>query len=92
MPFPFLPLGWLLAVAVLVAALTVFGLVLRAMDRAVTRATGELRTTVLPGLVTGLRQWQPAPPRRGAAVSAASASPGGIEIVELVGSPPAREA
>ena len=35
MPFPFLPAGAVLAATVLVAALSVFGLVLRAMDRAI---------------------------------------------------------
>ena len=84
MPFPFLPLGWLLAVAVLVAALTLFGLALRAMDRATTRLADDLRTTVLPGLVSGLSHWQPAADRQ-PALAPTGRAPGGTEIVELDG-------
>ena len=54
MPFPFLPLGAVAAATVLIGALTVFGLVLRAMDRAL----GGLRDNVLSGLVSGLRTWE----------------------------------
>jgi hypothetical protein len=57
MPFPFLPAGALVAVSVLIGALTAFGLVLRATDRAATRAVTGLRDSVLPGLVSGLRGW-----------------------------------
>jgi hypothetical protein len=87
MPFPFLPLGWVLAVAVLLVALILFGLALRAMDRAATRVAGELRTTVLPGLVSGLRGWQPATPARAASLAPSTRSPGAVEIVELEGPP-----
>jgi hypothetical protein len=58
MPFPFVPGGVLLALAVLAGAMTVFGLALRAMDRAF--AVG--RRSVLPGLVSGLRNWTPPSP------------------------------
>jgi hypothetical protein len=81
-PFPFLPLGWVLAVTVLVGALTLFGLALRAMDRAATRVGGELRATILPGLVAGLRQWQPAMPAPGVQPPP-SLSPSEIEVVDL---------
>jgi hypothetical protein len=53
MPFPFLPAGAVLAAAVLIGALTAFGLILRAMDRAIV----GLRDTVLSGLVSGFRTW-----------------------------------
>jgi hypothetical protein len=87
MPFPFLPWGVLLATAVLGGALIVFGLVLRAMDHAVTAS----RRSMLPGLVSGFRTWakgresdggvesldpEPPFPTVGAAV--------GIEIIDLV--------
>lgn len=65
MPFPFLPAGAVLAATVLVAALSVFGLVLRAMDRAIV----GLRDTVVSGLVSGLRTWNTAHPERLATVS-----------------------
>ncbi|HEX5823020.1 MAG TPA: hypothetical protein VFY18_01050 [Candidatus Limnocylindrales bacterium] len=65
MPFPFLPGGALLAIAVLGGALTIFGLVLRAMDKAITAG----RRTMLSGLVAGFRTWT------GSAGSAAEVAP-----------------
>ena len=65
MPFPFLPAGAVLAATVLVAALSVFGLVPRAMDRAIV----GLRDTVVSGLVSGLRTWNTPRPERLATVS-----------------------
>jgi len=56
MPFPFLPAGALLAASVLIGALVVFGLILRAMDRAIV----GLRDTMISGLVSGLRTWRSA--------------------------------
>jgi hypothetical protein len=53
MPFPFLPAGALLAASVLIGALAAFGLILRAMDRAI----GGLRDNMLSGLVSGIRTW-----------------------------------
>jgi hypothetical protein len=53
MPFPFLPGGALLAASVLIGALAVFGLILRAMDRAIV----GLRDNLLSGLVAGIRTW-----------------------------------
>ena len=53
MPFPFLPAGAVLALAVLVGAFALFGLALRGLDRAATSA----RHSIAPGLVAGLRQW-----------------------------------
>jgi Flp pilus assembly protein protease CpaA len=84
MPFPFLPGGVLLAVAVLGGALTIFGLALRAMDHAVTASR-----SMLPGLVAGLGTWtgtRPASSAPTAATTMASSAAGPsaeIEIVEL---------
>ena len=82
MPFPFLPGGAILATAVLVGALTIFGLALMALDRAADRAAGALRGSMLPGIVSGMRGWTPhhevpdtPPPSR--------PTEAGIEIVDL---------
>jgi hypothetical protein len=78
MPFPFLPAGALIAAAVLVAALTAFGLILRAMDRAIV----GLRDNTLSGLVSGLRTWTSGHSDRLASVSpgASTESPwGGLD-------------
>jgi hypothetical protein len=56
MPFPFLPAGAVLAASVLIGALAAFGLILRAMDRAIV----GLRDDMLSGLVSGLRTWRAA--------------------------------
>jgi hypothetical protein len=56
MPFPFFPGGLILALAVLGGAFVLFGLALRAMDR----AAGFMRFSVASGLVAGMRQWAPA--------------------------------
>ena len=53
MPFPFLPAGVVLAASVLIGALVAFGLILRAMDKAIV----GLRDNMLGGLVSGLRTW-----------------------------------
>lgn len=53
MAFPFLPGGAILAAAVLIGALTAFGVLLRAMDRAI----GGVRGTAIPGMVAGFRAW-----------------------------------
>jgi hypothetical protein len=58
MPFPFLPAGLLVAASFLVAVLTAFGLILRAMNRAVV----GIRDTVLSGLVSGFRKWSSGQP------------------------------
>jgi hypothetical protein len=87
MPFPFLPGGVLLAIAVLGGAFFVFGLVLRAMDHAVAAS----RRSMLPGLISGFRTWasargtdrgaesQSPPPRLPAAGTAVD-----VEIIDLV--------
>lgn len=56
MPFPFYPIGALVAGAVLLGALTVFVAALMAMDRAVSRASGAAGS-VVSGLVSGVRGW-----------------------------------
>lgn len=53
MAFPFLPLGAILAAAVLIGGWTVFGLLLRAIDRTI----GGIRESAVPGIVAGLRAW-----------------------------------
>ena len=53
MPFPFFPIGALVAGAILGAALTLFVTALMVMDRAASRAADAL----LPGLVSGIRGW-----------------------------------
>jgi hypothetical protein len=85
MPFPFLPTGALVALAVLVSALTVFGLALRAMDRAATRVAGELRLSIVPAIVSGMRRWTPSagPARSTDAGVESTASQSGIEIIDL---------
>ena len=65
MPFPFLPAGAVLAASVLVGALVVFGLILRAMDKAIV----GLRDDMLSGLVSGLRTWRSAGRDGGSVVS-----------------------
>jgi hypothetical protein len=87
MPFPFLPWGALLASVVLGGALIVFGLVLRAVDHAVTAS----RRSVLPGLVSGFRTWASGRERDGdteALRPVPRLSAGGtamdVEIIDLV--------
>jgi hypothetical protein len=53
MPFPFLPAGAVLAASVLIGALTIFGLILRAMDRAII----GIRDSAVSVLVAGMRTW-----------------------------------
>ena len=84
MPFPFLPLGAVVAASVLIAALTVFGLALRAIDRTLV----GLRNSMVSGVVSGLRIWTGTrAPRRTVSSSPRAASPasdaGGREVVDL---------
>ncbi len=88
MPFPFLPGGAILAVAFLVGVLTLFGLGLRLMDRAIRRVASDVRDSMVPGIVAGLRGWGPS---TGHSVPSGAVSPEGlassaIEIVDLDGS------
>lgn len=53
MPFPFIPGGALLALAVLGGAMVVFGAALKALDWTVDATRGSM----LRGLVSGLRDW-----------------------------------
>ena len=59
MPFPFLPAGAIVAASVLIGALTIFGLILRAMDRAIV----GLRDMAVSTLVSGLKSWGNGPGR-----------------------------
>lgn len=56
MPFPFYPVGALVAGIILGTALTLFALALKAIDKTVTRVGGS----VLTGLVSGLNEWSEA--------------------------------
>jgi hypothetical protein len=53
MPFPFYWAGALVAAVFLTVVLTVFGVLLKLMDRAAT----EVKESILPGLVSGMRDW-----------------------------------
>lgn len=53
MPFPFVPVGAIVAGAILGAALTLFVWILMALDRMATRAADS----VVSGLVSGFRGW-----------------------------------
>jgi multisubunit Na+/H+ antiporter MnhB subunit len=85
MPFPFLPGGALLAMVVLTTAFAIFGLALRAMDRAILAG----RRSVLPGIISGFRTWAatPALPKRDADPSTATASAVSLEVIELTDGP-----
>ncbi len=80
MPFPFIPAGLLLAIAVLGIALVVFGLALKALDWSIDAA----RRTALPGIVTGLRHWQNQPGAPAAPSPPAAAAPSPPEVHEAV--------
>jgi hypothetical protein len=62
MPFPFIPAGLLLAIAVLAITLVAFGLALKALDWSIDAA----RRSALAGIVTGLRSWEIQPPTQAA--------------------------
>ena len=80
MPFPFLPLGAVLAASILIFSLTVFGLVLRTIDRGLV----ALRDTMASGLVSGLRRWNEASAPMRRVVSSPGAAPAGDrEVVDL---------
>jgi hypothetical protein len=53
MPFPFWPGGAIFAVVVLSGVIAIFGLALRAIDRAATRTT----TSIALGIARGIRGW-----------------------------------
>jgi hypothetical protein len=53
MPFPFYWVGALVAGVFLTAVLTIFGVLLKLTNRAAT----EVRESILPGLVSGMRDW-----------------------------------
>ena len=53
MPFPFLPVGAIVAASVLIGALAIFGLILKTMDRA---AVG-LRDMAVSSIASGLKSW-----------------------------------
>jgi hypothetical protein len=53
MPFPFYWIGAVVAAAFLTTVITIFGLLMKLMNR----ATTEVRQSILPGLVVGIRDW-----------------------------------
>lgn len=89
MPFPFLPAGALVAASVLIAALTAFGLILRAMDRAIV----GVRDMAVASIVSGFRGWSNGRSVRivvsspGASSTSPSGPAGAPEIVELANGP-----
>jgi len=83
MPFPFYWIGAFVAGLVLAVVLTIFGF---ALD-VVTRAAHEVRGSVLPGLVSGFREW--AADRGGAARP--SASPQGSDPTSQIEDIPLRD-
>ncbi len=81
MTLAFYPFGAILAGFVLGVAFTLFGLAFHLLDRAATRT----QVSILPGLVSGFRDWTEQ--RRGPriAISPSAASPSGEpEIIDLV--------
>ena len=54
MPFPFLPTGLLLAIAVVATSLIAFGIALKALDWSI----DVVRGTTLTQIVSGMRSWQ----------------------------------
>ena len=77
MAFPFWWIGALTAGLFLAAVFTMFGFALRLVNR----TTAEIRGSVLPGLVSGFRDWtgMRAPARIG---STAGVSPGPGPVIE----------
>ena len=53
MPFPFYWIGAVVAAAFLTTVMAIFGLLMKLMNR----ATTEVRQSILPGLVVGIRDW-----------------------------------
>ena len=72
MPFPFWWVGAAVAAIVLGTAFTLFALATRVLAR----AADEIRDSVLPGLVSGWRDWTRYPAPRPAVSSAGAVSPG----------------
>jgi hypothetical protein len=81
MPFPFYWAGALVAAVFLTAVLTVFGLILKAMDR----AAMEVRESILPGIVSGMRDWTDGQRRTAIRVPSPRAAEDGPQLDE---SPP----
>jgi len=80
MPFPFVPVGAIVAGAILGAALTLFVWILMALDRMASRAADS----VVSGLVSGFRGWtndraRPADP------APASPAPPADDMAEITG-------
>jgi hypothetical protein len=76
MPFPFMPVGAIVAGAILGAALTLFVWVLMALDRAASRAADS----VVSGLVSGFRGWSSATSSGSDATRTTPASPNDDQV------------
>ena len=90
MAFPFFPGGMIVAIAVLGTALTLFGLGWVALERSVM----EVRGSILPGMVRGVRAWIDEPgPGSGASAAASpiatrpEQAPGAAGLEELAEAP-----
>jgi hypothetical protein len=53
MPFPFYWMGALVAAVFLTTVIAIFGVLMKLLNR----ATTEVRQSILPGLVDGMRDW-----------------------------------
>jgi hypothetical protein len=86
MSFPFLPGGAILAVFALGTVLAAFGLTLRFLDRAAL----EVKSSIVPGVVSGLREWADGHRMPSLVVSAASpsSSPATGAVIEDQGAEP----
>jgi hypothetical protein len=73
MPFPFMPIGALLALAVLSGALAIFGAALKALDWTIDTVRGSM----LNGMVAGIRDWDDRSQR--SRRRSPSSSPAGID-------------
>ena len=73
MPFPFIPGGAVLALAVLGGALVIFGAALKAMSWTIDAARGSM----LGGMVSGIRDWELSSRRSARRRPASSLAPSG---------------
>ena len=81
MPFPFLPIGAVVAAAVLGGAYAVFAGLLRLVDRAAL----TVRDSIAPGVVAGMRNWSRTEPfaRRASSPPPSGPSLGAIRLDQL---------
>lgn len=87
MAFPFWWIGALTAALVLGATFVAFGIAIRL----VSRTTGEIRGSMLPGLVSGFRTWAEARESRAASSGDSPDASGPATMEERPDSPPVTE-